>query len=108
MKWLEIIKLRSTGIEKSLLEEFLRSFMLDQSGELIGIKTYRHAALENDLSVHLYWDSEKPKQEGSVLGLHLVQALKEFGMVDYSIWIEEHVKGTTSNKKGGFHDYPRS
>lgn len=104
MKWLEIIKLRSTGIEKSLLEEFLRSSMLDQSGELIGIKTYRHAALENDLSVHLYWDSEKPKHEGSVLGLHLIQALKEFGMVDYSIWIEEHAKGTTDNKKGGFHD----
>ena len=108
MKWLEIIKLRSAGIEKSLLEEFLRSFMLEQRGELIGIKTYRHAALENDLSVHLYWDSEKPKHEGSALGLHLIQALKEFGLVDYSIWIEEHVKGTTSNKKGGFHDYPRS
>jgi len=108
MKWLEIIKLRSGRIEENLLEEFLRSFRSGRSRELVGIKTYRHASLENDLSVHLYWDSEKPKQEGSVLGLHLVQALKEFGMVDYSIWIEEHVKGTTSNKKGGFHDYPRS
>ena len=93
MKWLEIIRLRGAGIEEEgLLEEFLHSFKTirpDRSGELNAIKTYRHTAFENDLSVHLYWESEEPGKEGSGLGLRLAQALKEFGLIDHSIWIEE-------------------
>jgi hypothetical protein len=92
MKWLEIIRLRGAGIEEGLLEEFLQSYRTvnpDRSGNLTGIETYRHAALKNDLSVHLHWESKKLEQEGSVLGLRLAQALKEFGLIDHSIWIEE-------------------
>ena len=90
MKWLEIIKLRSAGIEDSLVEEFLRSLTTSgEDTERLEIKTYRHAALENDLSVHLHWDSEKPEQDGSALGLRLAQAFKEFGLIDHSIWVEE-------------------
>ena len=89
MKWLEIIKLRSAGKDSELLEEFLLSIdKLGQSG-LVEMKTYRHAALETDLSVHLHWESEQPEQNGSTLGLRLAQALKEFGLIDHSIWIEE-------------------
>ena len=89
MKWLEIIKLRSAGKDSGLLEEFLLSIdKLGQSG-LVEIKTYHHAALETDLSVHLHWESERPEQNGSTLGLRLAQALKEFGLTDHSIWIEE-------------------
>jgi len=90
MKWLEIINLRSAGTEEGLLEEFYRSLAkLDQSKELVEIKTYRHAALENDVSVHLHWESERPEQDGSVLGLRLAQAFREFGLTDRSTWIEE-------------------
>ena len=90
MKWLEIIKLRSAGIEEGLLEEFLRSLVTSgQSRELAEIKTYRHAALENDLSVHLHWESDRPEQNGTSLGLRLAQTLREFGLVDHSIWVEE-------------------
>jgi hypothetical protein len=55
----------------------------------VEMKTFRHAALETDLSVHLHWKSEHPEQNGSALGLRLAQALKEFGLVDHSVWIEE-------------------
>ncbi|MGD0918389.1 MAG: hypothetical protein ABSB22_18215 [Thermodesulfobacteriota bacterium] len=89
MKWLEVIKLRSAGKGSGLLEEFLLSInKLSQSG-LVEMKTYHHAALETDLSVHLLWESEQPEQNGSSLGLRLAQALKEFGLVDHSIWVEE-------------------
>ena len=90
MKWLEIINLRSAGIVEDLLEEFSRSLAKSgRSKELVEIKTYRHAALENDVSVHLHWESERPEQGGSVLGLRLAQAFREFGLTDRSIWIEE-------------------
>ena len=89
MKWLEVIKLRSAGKDSRLLEELLLSIdKFNQSG-LVEMKTYHHAALETDLSVHLHWESERPEQNGSALGLRLAQALKEFGLVDHSIWIEE-------------------
>jgi hypothetical protein len=61
---------------------------VSQSG-LTAMKTYRHAALETDLSVHLHWKSERPEENGSALGLRLAQALKEFGLVDHSVWMEE-------------------
>lgn len=90
MKWLETIKLRSPGNDEGVLEEFLQLMVKSgQSRELVGIKTYRHAALENDLSVHLYWESDRPEQNGTAVGHQLAQALKEFGLTDHSIWIEE-------------------
>ena len=90
MKWVEIIKLRSAGIEQDLLEEFLRSLAKSgQSSELLEIKTYRHAALQRDFSVHLYWKSERAEENGTNLGLHVVETFKEFGLIDHSVWIEE-------------------
>jgi hypothetical protein len=90
MKWLEVIKLRAAGNDYGLLEELFRE--MNKAGQkrgLVEIKTYRHAALETDLSVHLHWKSERPEQNGSALGLRLAQAFKEFGLIDHSIWIEE-------------------
>jgi hypothetical protein len=89
MKWLEVIKLRSAGKDSGSLNELL--LLMDKFSQrgLVETKIYRHAALETDLSVHLRWDSEWPERTGSSPGLHLAQALKEFGLVDHSIWIEE-------------------
>jgi hypothetical protein len=89
MKWLEVIKLRSAGKNSRLLEEFLLSInKFNQSG-LVEMKTFHHTAVESDWSIHLHWQSERPEQNGSSLGLRLAQALKEFGLVDHSIWIEK-------------------
>jgi hypothetical protein len=89
MKWLEIIKLRSVKRDSELLKEFLLPIdKFSQSG-LVEMKTYYHAVLETDLSVHLHWESERPEQNGSPLGLRIAQALKEFGLIDRSIWIEK-------------------
>jgi hypothetical protein len=90
MRWLEMIKLRAARSCEGLLDEFFRQMNnADREGGLVEIKTYRHAALETDLTLHLHWESKRPEQNGSILGLRLAQALKEFGLVDYSIWIEE-------------------
>jgi hypothetical protein len=88
MKWLEVIKLRSAEESPALLEELLQSIpQIKQSG-LVATKTYRHADLETDLTVHLHWESEFPEKNGSAPGLRLAQALKEFGLIDHSTWIE--------------------
>jgi len=89
MRWLEVIKLRSAERGDGLLQGLLRPMSKVSESGLVEIKTYRHAALETDLSVHLHWDSEMADQSGSVLGLRLAQALRELGLTDHSIWIEE-------------------
>jgi hypothetical protein len=89
MKWLEVIKLRSAGGSSGLLEELLLPISGSNQSGLVGMKTYRHATLENDLSLHIHWESERLEQNGSALGLRLAQALKEFGLIDHSVWVEE-------------------
>jgi hypothetical protein len=89
MKWLEVIKLRSAGKDSELLKEFLLSIDKFSQRGLVEIEIYHHATLETDLSVHLHWESERPERNGSDLGLRLAQALKEFGLVDHSIWVEK-------------------
>jgi hypothetical protein len=90
VKWLEIIKLRRAGNGEEILGEFLGSLANSgQIGELIEIRTYRHASFESDLNVHLYWESERPEPNGSALGLRLAQVLEEFGLMNHSVWIDE-------------------
>lgn len=89
MKWMEIIRLRSSGkISESLKELLYGLIRADQPG-LIEARLYRHASWETDWVLHLHWDSEKPEEDGTALGLRLSQTLAEFGLLDHSIWIEE-------------------
>jgi hypothetical protein len=44
--------------------------------------------IDTDFSIHLFHDSKKVEKSGSPLGLRLASALKEFGLVNHSIWIE--------------------
>lgn len=59
------------------------------STRLVETKTFCHASLNSDLSIHLHWESERPEWNGSPLGLHLARALKEFGLIDHSVWVEK-------------------
>jgi hypothetical protein len=88
MNWLEVIKLRSAGKGSVPLDELVISMSKVAQSGLVEMKTYRHAALETDFSLHLYWECERMEQNGSALGLRLAQALKEFGLVDHSVWVE--------------------
>jgi len=96
MKWLEVIKLRSAGGSLGLLEELLLPISRSKQSGLVEMKTFRHAALETDLSIHFHWDSEMPEPNGSALGLRLAQALKAFGLIDHSVWVEENQDRSTS------------
>jgi hypothetical protein len=89
MKWIEIIKLRSSGKAPEPLKAFFLE--IDNNGQrgLRRIRIYRHVAWETDWSLHLHWESEQPGKDGSALGFRLSKALEEFGLIDHSTWIEE-------------------
>ena len=94
MKWIEIITLRSTSDDLAALDiESLVAIKDDyQAGRLEKIKIYRHCTMHTDLNVHLHWNSDRADPAGSSVALHLVQLLKENGLVNHSIWVEEASK----------------
>jgi len=95
MKWLEVIELRSGSSNQELLESQLLT-LIDEVEKAIQqqtIKSYRRVMIDTDFSIHLFHDSTKVENKGSQLGLRLASALKEFGLVNHSIWFEMHGKG---------------
>jgi len=91
MKWLEIIELRSVGKNRELLQTHLQQLIDDVEMEARKhfIKVYNHVMIDADFSIHLLHESDKAENEGSSLGLRLTSALKEFGLVNHSVWIEK-------------------
>jgi hypothetical protein len=94
VKWVEIITLRSPGnINKELVDELLKSVdeydaETDTPKHLVEIKIYHHSVVETDLSIHIYWESEKESERKSPLGLGFASALKPLGLLNHSVWIE--------------------
>lgn len=90
MKWLEIIELRSIDCNRELLESQLKKLIIevDRETKKQAIKAYSRVMIDTDFSIHLFHDSKKVANSGSPLGLRLTSALKEFGLVNHSIWME--------------------
>ena len=97
MKWIEIIELRSAGNARKQLETHLQEF-LDQVEEKVEkqtVKLYTRMMIDTDLSVHLFHDSSTVENRGSSLGIRLASALKSYGLVNHTIWIEKQKNSLT-------------
>ena len=94
MKWIEVIQLRSVDSNRELLESQLKKLIdkVNKESKMQTIKSYVRVLIDTDFSIHLFHDSKKVENSGSPLGLRLASALKEFGLVNHSIWIEMHSK----------------
>ncbi|UCH23355.1 MAG: hypothetical protein JSU83_09195 [Deltaproteobacteria bacterium] len=92
MKWLEIIEIRTVDGNSKLLESQRRKVIEKMDDEIKKqvIKAYGRATIDTDFFIHLFHDSEKVEISGSPLGLRLTSALKDFGLVNRSIWVEMH------------------
>jgi hypothetical protein len=94
MKWIEIITLRSPSkINGQFIDELLNGVgrskeATDTPDHLVEIRIYHHSVVETDLSIHIYWESEKDSQDKSPLGLRFSSALKPLGLLNYSVWVE--------------------
>ena len=90
MKWLEVIELRSVDRNlKKLITQLQRLIHdLEKGKKKQIIKIYQRTRIDSDFSIHLIHNSEKIEFSGSQLALHVTSTLKEFGLVNYSIWTE--------------------
>jgi hypothetical protein len=94
MNWLEIIELRSGSSNRKYIERELTCLIEELNTEIEQqiFKVYVHSGIDTDFSIHLVHESHRANINGSSLGLRLVSALKEFGLVNHSVWIEMHGK----------------
>lgn len=92
MKWLEIIELRSIKSDRDLMEHRIKELLgqVERKEGKQGIMVFSRVLIDTDFSIHLHHYSDGIDNEGSRLGLHLVSILKEFGIVNHSIWAEMH------------------
>jgi hypothetical protein len=97
MKCIEIIELRSAGNTRKQLEAHLQEFIeqMEKKTKQQTVKLYTHMMIDTDFSIHLFHDSSKIKNRGSSLGIRLVSALKSYGLVNHTIWIEKQKDSLT-------------
>ena len=90
MKWLEIIELRTVDCNRELLESQLQKLIneLNKEAKLQAAKVYNRILLNTDFSIHLVHESQEIESNGSTLGLHLISSLKQFGLINHSVWAE--------------------
>ena len=93
MKLLEIIELRSRFSNSKFIEDKLSDLIkeLNKNSARQSMKIYCNANIDSDLSIHLLHNSDNANNK-SPLSLQLVSALKEFGLVNHSVWVEMHGK----------------
>jgi hypothetical protein len=90
MKWLEVIMVRSAGSNVNILAKTLQDLMADvaERDGSDNIRIFYRENIETDICIVLFHSEEKAKTGGSPLGLRIVAALKEVGLVHHTIWNE--------------------
>ena len=90
MSTLEIIHLRSSGEALEALADRIRESIWAEGRGTRVATLYRRHGLDTDVAVHI-------RGEGpSTLAAHLAIALREFGLVEHTVW-DEIVCGTAAD-----------
>ncbi len=90
MKRLEIIHLRLTSKRPPGLVRLIRNSIGNQDG-LVKICIYNHTAVATDLGVHIHLNTHLNDPSYTELGIRLASALREYGMVEHTLWLEEEL-----------------
>ena len=92
MVWVEEIRVRTAVNKEKKAQLYLTMTALYMKGKkgLMGVNIYSHAHLANDFSIRLIWNTDFFKGPGSEDGMNLREILKQFGLVNYSVWIEKN------------------
>lgn len=99
MKWLEIITVRSVlpAVKPCVAKVFEQADKLKEKYPCACLFLYHHANIGTDTSIHIHWKGDIADGKKSPLGEFVAQALKKFGLVNYSIWINDFEKLSDEN-----------
>jgi hypothetical protein len=88
MSILEIIHLRSSIEPIDALTDHIRESIWAEGHGNDVVTLYRRHGLETDVAVHIRHRGENGGAGSSVLAVNLAHALKEYGLVEHSVWEE--------------------
>lgn len=87
MKITEIIHVRlPAGMPPGLCEKIRKSISAEIPAEFFTILEREN--LGSDLAVHIHRNDDNTQSVPRQFGIHLVSSLKEYGLVDHTIWKE--------------------
>lgn len=88
MKWIEIIRVRSsaTALEEVMSSLYTEVNQINQSLELVEVFVMQHALFDGDLSLVVVWKNGQPPKK-SRQGLMFAERLQQIGTVDHAVWI---------------------
>jgi hypothetical protein len=92
MGYLEIINVRCSNKGNEVLSQFNLEKIVGAAEKEDGLKyiqLYRNASLRSDISIHILHKSSEHQARKSEFGLHLAASLKEFCLVNHSLWLLE-------------------
>ncbi|MBT4092236.1 MAG: hypothetical protein HN580_20310 [Deltaproteobacteria bacterium] len=86
---LEIIHLRITGVRPPGLVSLIQKSITDLEGPA-EIRIYHHRGVTTDLGIHIHLETSIRDPRFTELGLRLASSLREYGMIEHRIWLEEN------------------
>ena len=84
---LEILHLRLAGRVSPLLPDAIRS-IAGKNARGVSIHIYQQEELETDLLVQLHYGADAGGEGTADLGERLASLLREYGMIEHSVWKE--------------------
>jgi hypothetical protein len=88
MKWLEIIELRAAQLDQEALNHQV-ALLLNETQFHTPFHVYINFRVETDWCIHLHHLSEPVDPWGSEFASRLKAILKDYGIVNHSMWIEQ-------------------
>ena len=88
---MEMIRLRTTLVYLERAADLLHDATRHVAAEdgLVRVHMYDSASFKTDLALSLTWDTIAPEHRGSRAALTISDALKDFGLVEHSVWLEK-------------------
>jgi hypothetical protein len=93
MDTLEIVHLRSSGEPIETLGERIRESIEAEGTDTEIVTLYRRHGLETDVAIHLRHLQPRKSNGPRTLALRLAHALREFGLVEHTVWEEMTAEG---------------
>jgi len=88
MKRLEVISLRTSGNGEQQARESLKSFCRDLAKEIpLEADFYVNAFIPGDLAIFIASQAEQGKKQKTDVATMLADAMRQFGLVDYTCWL---------------------
>lgn len=88
MPYLEIIQIRLIkGINDKTVENICKSTIKEH--DTISLQLFKNCTISTDTTIHLFHEHKIKNQTPSQLCLLLISMLKEYGMVEHSLWVQK-------------------